>query len=101
MRRRRIQGSMDSKVTRNEQRQRFEMAAEGQTAILEYRQSGNRLALTHTEVPEGMSGKGRGSALVRFALDYAREHRLHVAPDCPFVARFIERHREYKDLVAA
>ena len=91
---------MTANVTRNASRHRFETETDGQTAVLAYSQTGDRLALTHTEVPHPLSGKGVGSALVRFALDYAREHNLRVVPDCPFVARFIERHREYADLVA-
>jgi predicted GNAT family acetyltransferase len=35
------------------------------------------------------------------ALDDARERGLEVVPLCPFIARYIQRHPEYADSVAA
>jgi predicted GNAT family acetyltransferase len=37
--------------------------------------------------------------LIRFALEDARARRLAVLPFCPFVKSFIERHREFEELV--
>ena len=92
---------MAAHVTRNPDRQRFETEAAGGTAVLEYKQAGDRITLTHTEVPEPARGQGIAQDLARSALDYARQHNLRVVPQCPVVARFIERHRDYEDLVAA
>jgi predicted GNAT family acetyltransferase len=98
---RRILQSMANTVTQNPGRNRFEVEVDGQTAVLEYQQRGERLALTHTEVPAQLSGKGIGSMLTEYALTYAREHGLRVEPECPFVARYIEGHPEYRELVAS
>lgn len=57
------------------------------------------VVLTHTEVDPAFEGRGVGSALARTALDQAREWGLRVLPLCPFIKGYIERHREYVDLV--
>ena len=57
------------------------------------------IVFTHTEVDPAFEGKGVGSALARAALDQARAWELPVLPLCPFIKGFIERHREYVDIV--
>jgi predicted GNAT family acetyltransferase len=88
-------------VTNDTAAEQFEIRTDGGTALLRYRRQGNALDLLHTEVPAAFEGQGYGAALARSALDYARAERLKVIPSCPFVARYLERHREYADLVAA
>jgi len=46
-----------------------------------------------------MEGRGIGPKVTRRALDEARSRGLAVLPFCRFVHRYIERHREYADLV--
>jgi predicted GNAT family acetyltransferase len=53
----------------------------------------------HTEVDDVFEGQGVGSALVREALEDARRKGFEVLPFCPFVNGYIEKHREYLDLV--
>ncbi|MFC7373712.1 GNAT family N-acetyltransferase [Brachybacterium sp. GCM10030267] len=55
--------------------------------------------LRSTVVAPEHNGRGVGSALVRFALDDAREHSLRVRATCWFVRGWIERHPEYADLL--
>ena len=78
---------------------RFEAAVGEALAVAEYRLSSGILIFTHTEVPKSLEGQGVGGALVRGALEQAREKGHQVAPMCPFVAGWIRRHREYEDLV--
>ena len=56
--------------------------------------------LTHTEVPEALSGQGVGSKLVAAVLDKMRSEGVTVVPECEFVAAFIQRHPGYQSLVA-
>ncbi len=80
---------------------RFEMASGGAVAFVEYVRAGDgRIALLHTEVPEALSGKGVGSALVRGTLDAVRAEGLKVVPRCEFVAAYVARYPEYRDLLA-
>lgn len=87
----------DVEIRHNSDQHRFEAPG---GAFLEYRLRDNRFYLTHTEVPPQFAGKGIGTALVKYALDFARREKLQVYPSCPFVAAYIKRHPEYADLVA-
>ena len=84
----------------NPARSRFEMTMGDSTAFVEYRRAGDRIALLHTEVPEALSGQGVGSKLVRGTLDVLRAEGVKVVPRCGFVAAYVERHPEYRDLMA-
>ncbi|MEE1619160.1 GNAT family N-acetyltransferase [Brachybacterium sp. J153] len=55
--------------------------------------------LRSTVVTPARSGRGLGSALVRFALDDIRAQDLRVRATCWFVHGWIERHPEYADLL--
>ncbi len=87
-------------VTDNPAMGRFEMRSGDGTAFVEYRRAGDRIALLHTEVPEALSGKGVGSKLVRGTLNAVRAEGLKVVPRCEFVAAYVARHPEYRDLLA-
>lgn len=78
---------------------RFELEHGGHVASLLYTLTGHVLGLVETEVPEALQGTGTGAALVRSALDYAREHHLKVDVTCPFVAGYLQKHSEYADLI--
>ena len=87
------------KVTNNTEAGRFEATVDGHAAYTEYRLLASGMLFPHTEVPAALEGRGVGSALVRDALDFAREQGLKVIPVCPFVAGWIRRHPEAHDLV--
>jgi predicted GNAT family acetyltransferase len=90
-----------AEVTDNPALSRYEMAVDGTIAFVAYRRDGDVVALTHTEVPPALSGRGVGSALARGTLDLVRAAGLTIRPLCPFIAAFIARHPDYADLVAA
>ena len=87
-------------VTDNAAAHQYEARIDGQLARLVYERRGDTLVLTHAEVHPSISGRGIGSRIVRAALDDARARRLRVIPRCPFVRAYVERHPEYRDLVA-
>lgn len=72
-----------------------------QTAYVEYRPTPQGLALTHTYVPPALNGQGIGGRLVAAVLAQARHEGIKVIPQCPFVARYVERHPDYADVIAA
>jgi predicted GNAT family acetyltransferase len=88
------------RVENNEAERRFEVTSDGVLAVLQYEQTGERLALTHTEVAPELEGRGIAGKLARAALEHAREQGLKVVPACSFVAAYIRRHPEYEPLVA-
>jgi predicted GNAT family acetyltransferase len=84
----------------NPESHRFEAdLGDGSFAIAEYTLSGGRMMFTHTEVPEQHEGKGIGTALIRFALNAARERGLKVVPICPFFAAYMQKHEDVQDLL--
>jgi uncharacterized protein len=92
--------TQDLVVRDNPDRHRFEIdLGDGSLAIAEYMLTAGKIIFTHTEVPEVHEGRGIGSALIRFALDAARERRLEVIPICPFFAAYMQKHAEVQDLL--
>ena len=89
-----------SEVCDDPARSRYELSVDGGTAFAAYRRDGDTLVFTHTEVPPALEGQGVGSALVEGALADLRSRHLRVRPGCPFVAAYVERHAEARDLLA-
>jgi predicted GNAT family acetyltransferase len=75
------------------------MDADGGTAFVEYIIDGDEITFTSTEVPKEAEGKGVAGKLVAAAVAYAREAKLRVIPQCPYVASWMKRHRENDDIL--
>ena len=86
-------------VRDNRAEQEFELDVDGHRAVAAYQREGDRIVFTHTHVPKAIEGRGVAGKLIRAALDASRDQGLKVVPQCPFVAGYIERHPEYRDLV--
>lgn len=91
---------MPNEVRDNPARRRFELDVAGGQAFIDYRRHAGVVTMVHAEVPAALQGGGLGSALVRGALLLVREQGERVVPACPFVAAYIERHPEFRDLLA-
>jgi predicted GNAT family acetyltransferase len=80
---------------------RFEaIDGEVRAGLVEYIQTdAGLIVFTHTEVDPTYEGKGVGSQLARYVLDYSCAEGLSVLPICPFIAGYIQRHPEYQDLL--
>ena len=94
-----MMSAMSAAVRDNTAQHRFELDAQGETAVAYYRLSPGVITFTHTEVPVALRGLGIGSALVRGALEAARAQGLKVVPKCSFVSAFVGRHPEFADLL--
>jgi predicted GNAT family acetyltransferase len=88
-------------VRHNADESRYEALVDGHLSVCEYEMLGSRMAFTHTFVPPELRGRGIAEQLVRAALADARAAGRKVVPACSYVAKFIERHREYQDLLAS
>jgi predicted GNAT family acetyltransferase len=89
----------DGHVRDNRAEQEFELELDGHRAVAAYQREGGVITFTHTHVPHAIEGRGVGSKLVRAALDASRDAGLKVVPQCPFVAAYIKRHPEYRELL--
>jgi len=87
-------------VRHNPTAHRYETVVEGHLAVCEYELGEGRMTFTHTLVPPELRGRGIAELLVRPALADARAAGRKVIPACSYVAKFIERHMEYQDLLA-
>lgn len=85
------------------ERHQYELSMDGKLAAhIVYRMRGEgTIDLVHTEVEPPHEGQGLASRIVKFALDDARARGLKVRPSCSYVERWIRKHPEYADLVAA
>lgn len=89
-----------NRVRDNRSEQEWTLDMDGVRAIAAYQMEGDTIVFTHTLVPKQIEGHGVGSKLVRAALDSARDRGLKVVPQCPFVAAYVGKHPEYRDLLA-
>jgi predicted GNAT family acetyltransferase len=91
---------MSETIADSPERQLYEFRVDGEVAgFIQYKLQPGQIAFIHTEVDDRFEGQGLGGKLAAFALDDARERGLAVLPFCPFVKGYIQRHREYVDLV--
>lgn len=93
---------MDFTIEHDKKEQQFYAVIQGKTAKLEYSAitDGSTLDYYSTFVPPELRGHQVGEKIVLFALKYAKDHHLKIIPTCPFVKRIVERHPEFKTLIA-
>lgn len=77
----------------------FEAHVDGHVGLVSYIRNGRTIIFTHTEVPKELQGRGVGSVLAKGVLDRARQEGWTVVAKCPFIAKYIERHPDYKSLL--
>jgi len=91
---------VDVEVTNNPEEHRYEVRADGDLAgYTVYRERPGLIVFVHTEIDQRFEGQGLASQLIRAALEDAKGRELQVLPFCPFVNGYIDRHREYVELV--
>lgn len=79
---------------------RYYFEIDGLRPYMEYDELPGALALTHTVVPDALRGGGIAARLTEAVLDAIRKRGMHVVPQCSYVVRYIERHPEWRELVA-
>jgi predicted GNAT family acetyltransferase len=89
-------------VEHDEERSRYELEVDGRfVGVADYRDEGDVLVFTHTQIARHLRGQGLGAILIGAALDDVRQSGRTVVPQCWYVGQFIDEHPEYADLVAA
>ncbi|RFS85802.1 N-acetyltransferase [Actinomadura spongiicola] len=93
---------MSTEIIDVAEQNRYEIRLDGEVAgFVEYEPGDGAVALIHTEVDSAYEGKGVGGSLARGVLDDLRARGLSAVPVCPFIKRWIEKHPDYQDVVAA
>ncbi|TAJ48234.1 MAG: N-acetyltransferase [Herbiconiux sp.] len=92
---------MSTEIRNEPEQSRYTISVDGTTAgFADYRLEGNSIVFIRTEVDPSRRGEGLAGALVQFALDDVRTSGdLTVVPQCSYVARFIDSHPDYQELV--
>ncbi len=89
-------------VVHDEERHRFVLARPGGEATLDYAMvDDHTVDFQSTFVPASLRGANLGTVIVKAALEWARERQLKVVPSCWFVSNVVNRHTEYRDLLAS
>ena len=71
-------------------RDRYEIVVDDEVAgFSEYRQDGDRIVVTHTEVDDAHGGQGLGSQLVTEMLADLARREVALVPECRFVRQVI------------
>ncbi len=92
---------MEHTVIHEPDAHRFIVRELGHEAYLLYYELPDKvLDYAETQTPNEIRGRGIATALIRFALGYARDNGYRIVPRCSFVSTYIDRHHEYADLVA-
>lgn len=79
---------------------RFTTVVEGIEAEVNYSYDGDILVIYHTGVPRPIGGRGIAAELVRAAFEFARDAKLKVRPSCSYAAVWVQKHKQYADLLA-
>src|SRR5918993_2947476 len=88
---------MAAGVRDNPDQHRFELPVGEALAAAYYRVDGNRVVLTHTEVPQELSGQGIASRLAEGAFALIRASGRKAVTRCSFMAQWASRHPEVAD----
>jgi predicted GNAT family acetyltransferase len=90
-------------VENNAESRSYDAFIDGEVAgSIVYEQAGDRrVVFTHTFVEPRFRRRGVGNMLVRGALDDVRAKGVTLTNFCDFVARYIDAHPEYADLLDA
>lgn len=91
---------MVPQITHDPRRRRLQASVEGNLCVLDYTLDGSLMVITHTEVPPAVGGRGIAAALVRAAMELARDAGWSVSPACSYAAAWMQRHPEFEDLRA-
>ncbi len=86
-------------IINNKRLFRFELSQDGSDpATLEYRWLKGSMVLIHTVVPPSLRGKGMGTELVKYVLEYAKANNLKIIVYCAFVEKYMSMHPEHETL---
>lgn len=88
-------------VTDNTALSRFELRVDGHTAFADYRITGDTMHLLHVEAPPALRGTGAAGKLMEGVANIARERQQKILPICGYAAVWLQKHKEYSNLVVS
>lgn len=64
-----------------------------------YHSTEDTIIADHAYIDDNYRGNGFGANLVEKLVEYAREKKLYVIPQCSFVKKEFDEHPEYSDII--
>ncbi|OBJ73825.1 GNAT family N-acetyltransferase [Mycobacterium sp. 1274756.6] len=90
----------DADITTVNKNDRFEIHVDGQRAgRADYVDTDGQRIFHHTKVDDEFAGQGLAGKLIAAALQKTRAAGKRVVPVCSFVASYLDKHDEYRDIV--
>ena len=86
-------------VNMNESTNRFEVQTDEDVSYIDYRWYNQTLIFLYIFVPPAYRGKGISNVLMQYSLDYAKNKGVKIKVFCPYIAKYIRTHPEYKELI--
>ena len=83
----------------NAQMHRYELALDGDMAVVTYNLSQTNLMITETLVPARLAGRGLAGRMAEYVIADAKNRGLLILPACPFFASYLRSHPEHADVV--
>lgn len=90
---------MDNEVLEKAAASRFELAIGDEVALAYYRYEDGRYVLTHTEVPQALSGQGIGTRLAQGVFRILGQRNARIIAKCPFMSAFAVKHPEFNAML--
>lgn len=85
-------------VKDNDFLRQFELRIDGKLAKIEYSSQEKKIFLTKLVIPEDFDDHSRDD-FIESVLHIVEKRNLRVVPTSPEIARFLRKHKEYKDLL--
>lgn len=84
----------------NKEKHNFEFVVDNHRSFIDYVIKYDHVYLIHTEVAPELEGRGVAAAMVTKTLEYIESDNRKIVPRCSYVLDYLERHPEWKRLVA-
>ncbi len=81
-------------------KQQFRLTVDQHIALVDYVMHGDKLMLTHSEVPVALRGQGVGKVLVDETFAYLRDHRLRAQAVCSYIRLVAQRDPQWQGIVS-
>lgn len=86
-------------INDNEFLRQFESQIAGKLAKIEYASQERKIFLTKLFIPEEVEDPSFKDQFITAVLKQIQEKNLSVVPTSPHIARFLRKHKEFKDLL--
>ncbi|WP_269714805.1 GNAT family N-acetyltransferase [Caulobacter sp. NIBR2454] len=90
---------LDPEIRDHSELKRYELAIDGDVAVVTYNLGASGLMVTETLVPEALEGRGLASRLAKHVIADAKQRGIVILPVCPFFAGYFQKHPEHADVV--